>query len=381
MNAAQQQPIICSAQPNCMRSLTLVRVLFLSTWLIAAPPCSSSLEFKPFKPSDPSLFPSKAYGGEAGKEGNFQRSESAVRKELLYWLERQSESSAITRSDAKKAARMFDNEKVRGQFSNNSGFHAKLLAAALLLNGTIARPARDALFSDENSTRFPATVLFTNLGRTALAKTAVIFDEATQRATWLILINGSPNNLKMMGEPLPVLTATLAHEACHQDNEQGQPEEITAKWIETVVWAQFLLIDPKLAGAASPVVKMLDLELLLWLNSGANFPKPGLKDMPRNFWPAAPGARDLPFASYEQFIRERLYPTIPAQNTTANSYISEVIGRPVRRFDECLILELDACSPLPDRGLNMLPRILRLVAIRGAAESHGLTIYPGPPCQ
>src|SRR5207237_6905967 len=72
------------------------------------------------------------------------------------------------------------------------------------------------------------------------------------------------------GEPFQALSATLAHEILHQDgpNNDGQQEEIIANAIQTLVWAQQLLVDSGPASVRSDLVRMNNNRLYAMLNSG-----------------------------------------------------------------------------------------------------------------
>ena len=172
------------------------------------------------------------------------------------------------------------------------------------------------------------------------------------------MLNGSDENPRMKGEPLPVLATVLAHESLHQDNEQGQNEEVMAKWLEKVVWAEFLLADPALVEVGTPIARTLNLELLMWLNSGEKLPYPGLKPPPGSNTQVAPGSTGLPYESYEEFLRKHLYQRENNKPTPSNPLVAQIFGIPrteeLTQFDRELLSFTEKLKPFTQSELANL---------------------------
>ena len=337
---------------------------------ISGPPQVSErlLKNKPYLPQNFDLFPSKAYGGAPASPQPLSIEAAAVGAELSKILNQMVRHRKLEEHAAGALLDRFDDPATRTHFTSYSNnFHARLLAATLLLSGTSAREALPTLLDEKNPTGQSAQIIFTNFAPRGIAKTAIV--SAQKGPLWLITLNGSPDNPRMMGEPLQVLAATLAHEAMHQDNEQSQNEEIAAKWVERIVWAEFLLLDPELAHVRTPVTRVMNLEQMMWLNSGSELPWPGLRPAPIRRVEVAPRAKNLSYRSYEQFLREQLYAALAGEPTAANDYLDRLLGdhAPHAHFDNQLLATLDHLKPFRK---EQLARMLNILKLRPSTLTH-----------
>jgi len=117
------------------------------------------------------------------------------------------------------------------------------------------------------------------------------------------------------GESFLSLSATMAHEAVHQDTGalvvDGISEEMFANTIETMVWAQQLLIDKAPADDHTQLTTSQNALLLAMLNSGkALYPRVGVYDAPllggQNVFNGGDAVAGGDYTSYENYVR-RIY--------------------------------------------------------------------------
>jgi hypothetical protein len=170
---------------------------------------------------------------------------------------------ALTTYDATATAAIFPNANMR--------------AALVSLVGTVAEPAINSYLTKGNASTKPYTLV--NFG--TVSNGTPVGETSLSPGGRLSLIVNSV----FAGEPFQVVSATLAHEALHQDAANnvngdlpsGQDEEIVANAVETVVWAQQLLVDAAPAANASKLVVRTNTRLLALLNSGDKlFPYGGI---------------------------------------------------------------------------------------------------------
>ena len=322
---------------------------------------SSVLFLKPFTPTVPSLFPSKAYGA-APADHRLLTNPDQVREQLEEALSAVVKSGRLGRAQIEAIHDAWNDPERQSSLTKRDGakIDDRLLAATLLLSGTSAGPALPVLLQGQNPTGVPARILWTNMPA-GLAKTTVVTNEESAEATWIIALNGTPENPRMRAEPLQAIASTIAHEAMHQDQAQSQIEEVAAKWLETVVWAEFLLTTPGLAEIETPVVRTLNLQLLLFLNSGGNWPCPGLKRAKQEIPSAAPGSSSINCPSYERFLRTQLYEGLPDITTPGNTYLVALFPKFTDgQFTAELLDHLDALQPFTNSEIERLVAILKV---------------------
>jgi hypothetical protein len=111
---------------------------------------------------------------------------------------------------------------------------------------------------------------------------------------------------RLEGEPLELLSALLAHEAIHCDRAGGIQEEIVATALDTLLYIQFLGINPALARHQSLLSKDLNIDAIAMINSGRRLPEsigvlpsPGVESAIPNTNAAAMSFAELIAAAYE----------------------------------------------------------------------------------
>jgi hypothetical protein len=162
------------------------------------------------------------------------------------------------------------------------------------------------------------------------------------------------------GEPFQVLSAWLAHEALHQDNDFKLQEEMVAVTFGTYVNMQQAQTDPNYLKAGSKLVNKENEKLLAFLNSGRTiFPFPGVKVAPmlkktQGVFIGGKAATDGGgvYTSYENYIR-RLYVERgsvsgnTAGNAVLNDYYTRLAGKTPAanmQFSDQILTDLDTIN-------------------------------------
>lgn len=239
-----------------------------------------SLANRNFAPTDLSIVDKDVYASAPTPvTANTTPSASTVRTRLIAFLNAKvatSQGTKITQAQATAAINLYDSSATAAIVPN-----ASLRAALVSLVGTAGEPAINSFIGKTNSTGKSYTVV--DFG-TVSSGTPVGETQLSPGGRLSLTINNT-----FAGEPFQVLAATLAHEAMHQDPANnvngdlpaGQDEEIIANAVETVVYAQQLLVDPSVAANGTKLVVRTNTRLLALLNSGDKlFPYGGIFQAP-----------------------------------------------------------------------------------------------------
>ena len=179
------------------------------------------------------------------------------------------------------------------------------------------------------------------------------------------------------GEPFQVLSAWLAHEALHQDNDFKLQEEVVAVTFGTLANAQQAQTDSAYLRAGSLLVNRENEKLLALVNSGRTiFPYVGVNQAPmlnanfgvfRGQKAAADGGGV--YTSYNDYIR-RIYiergsvSGNTAGNAILNAYYAAVTGKTPAanmQFSDQIMTDIDAFqAPIFPRAAINVARELRL---------------------
>ena len=209
----------------------------------------------------------------------------------------------------------------------------------MTLVGTVAAGSIDAILTSDNQSGKPYASVFFD---PTVLDPGLAFNNPLPDGSHEIRFN--PDD---QGEPIQALGPVLAHEALHQDGDEqtgdkdGQMEEMLNQTALAFSWAQQLLIDPSLADQKTPLVKLLNTDLLALLNSGDHsFPRIGLSNAPQVQLGSAAvpslvfvGAI-FPFTSFENFERRAaalagVQDIDTPGNTLLDEDVSAIIGAPV----------------------------------------------------
>jgi hypothetical protein len=232
-------------------------------------------------------------------------STNTVTAQLTAYLDKEVAAGFITSAQKTQALATYNDSTITSLVPS-----ANMRAALASLTGTVAENAIAQFTTNANVTGKPFTVVDFS---TEVSSSAVVAETtgnvSTKRIRTLF-------KTSFKGENFLALAPFLAHEALHQDVvgadpalQDGIPEEKFATTVETMVWAQELVIDPTPASAHTELSTHLNADLLAYLNSGsALFPRVGNLTAPINSGnalpkssPAAGGsAAFTSFDNYEQ---------------------------------------------------------------------------------
>lgn len=237
-----------------------------------------SLSNRNFVPTDLAYVDKDVYASApTATTANTTPNATTIRTNLVAFLNKKVAAGTITQATANAAVtNYFDSSAVAAIAPN-----ANIRAALASLVGTAGEPAINSFIGKTNSTGKPYTLV--QFG-TVSSGTPVGETQLSPGGRLNLTINST-----FAGEPFQVISATLAHEAMHQDPANngngdlpaGQDEEIIANAVETVVYAQQLLTDPTIAGNGSKLVVRTNTRLLALLNSGDKlFPYGGILQAP-----------------------------------------------------------------------------------------------------
>jgi hypothetical protein len=266
----------------------------------------------------------------------------------------------ITQDTETKAIKQFNNTTVKAIIPD-----ANLRAAMLSLYGTIGEPAISSMLDGTNVTGKPQTIIDFSTDVSASADVAET----------LVLVNGRLRTLfktSYAGEPFEALSAKIAHEAIHQDKDDNLNEEVVANTIETMVYAQQLLVDSSYVSAGTTLIKADNDKLLAMLDSGkALFPRIGIlagsmKDTTGGVFKGSSIAGGA-YMSFDDYIR-RTYTArgFGEFNSNGNPTLDAIVKNAtllskMNTFNSTLISDIDANQQIiTDKNSLVLAGILKL---------------------
>jgi len=208
---------------------------------------------------------------------NTSPSAITIRANLVTFLDAKIAKGLITADQKATALSIFDTTAV-ATIAN-----ANIRAGLASLIGTVGEPAIGAIIGKSNVTAKPWTTVEFNAAIGASAPVGETKVSVSNRLyTYL-----QPS---MAGEPFQVLGAVLAHEVFHQGVlseavggvlPSSQDEEIITNAVESIVYAQAVLVQPGLAGNGTKLINRSNERLLAMLNSGDKlFPYGGILQNP-----------------------------------------------------------------------------------------------------
>lgn len=293
-----------------------------------------TLSARAFRPTDLSLFNQDLFSGAPAVTPTPNvPSEASVLADLTAFFNDKIAQGLLTSEQKTTALNQFND------VNNQSLVPAPNIRAGIVaLVGTVAETAIDDLLGTDNVTGKKYTIIDFSTdvtGSATIAETKA--NPTTGRLRTLF-------KTTYRGEPFQVLSAMMAHEAVHQDiPDTVSPdlpdsinEEIFANTVETIVWAQHLMVDDSVASAGTQLVTERNASLLAMLNSGlALFPRVGLTDGPilgGNVFFGADPVTGGDYTSFDNYVR-RLYTarnfqdTDTAANRLAREYQNAICAR------------------------------------------------------
>lgn len=264
-----------------------------------------------------------------------QPSTNTVTTNLTAFLDKKVAAGIITADEKTAALAKFNDTTIKSLIPS-----ANLRAALVSLVGTVAEGAIDAYTTTGNVTGKKFTIIDYS---SEVSGSAVVSETKGNPTTGRLR---TLYKTSFQGESFIALSANLAHEAVHQDIvgstedlPDGQNEEIFANTIDTIVWAEQLLVDSAPANDHTQLTTALNANLLAMLNSGtALFPRVGVYDAPhigsQNIFPGGDSVAGGDYTSFEDYIR-RTYAArgFADTDTTGNAYSRTVQNNITARTD------------------------------------------------
>lgn len=137
------------------------------------------------------------------------------------------------------------------------------------------------------------------------------------------------------GEGIESIGSSFAHEVMHQDNSNGQNEEVLAQTASAIIWAEQLLLNLNLATRNTPLTRSNNTLAIALLNSGNNSnPKVGITSAPRIQAGAVPLVSKVFVGGNENVISLDNYArgsavvvAIQDLDTVGNSYLNTLVSK------------------------------------------------------
>jgi hypothetical protein len=311
-------------------------------------PSEAALWGKAYEPTNIDLFPANVYGGMPSQGIPQSTDPAVVREDLRQHFAAYIQTGRLHPALADLLLRWFDDvEKRQGFIDPTTGvFEPQLMAMVLATGGTPGQGSISAIIGGKNDTGRPARVVYYGeLPPGSLAGASVQPDPIDGQDRWIITIHPLLRN-----EPFLTVSALIAHEAMHQDNIQGQDEEIAGKSAEINTWKQHLLVSPELASINTPLSRFLNLQTLMHENSGQSFPNGGIFEAPlaQGTQDVIPNSDFLTHTSFEDFLRNNVYVGVADVDTPGNRYLNAFLrqgtrGRwqPTQGFNDNTVARLD----------------------------------------
>lgn len=224
-----------------------------------------ALKKAPFSPKDINLFSTPSYPSSKPMTTPpvTEISEGQLKDNLLSVLTKRFKGDE---SKAKKAAEIFDSSELKAIIPD-----PKLRAALVNLRGTTGRSAIDAYAGQIYS-----TVDFSNeVGNQTIAR--VLTQPGVKPRVAF--------NPRYKGEDFQLLSATIAHEALHQDISVSDAEELIADAVDITIYAQQLLENPELSRQDTELTRRYNSKLMGRLNSRDENGNPSIFKSKGNVFP------------------------------------------------------------------------------------------------
>ena len=297
-----------------------------------------------FIPTNPNRFTSDIFAASGSPAGlSTDVPEATVTATLDGFLQKKVTNGVITQPQKDSAMALYNSAAAKARIEN-----ANLRAAVVSLTGTFAEAAISNFFGPNY-----LVVAFVDPGDATVevAKTTARAEDGRLRTIF---------RPEYDGEPFQVLSAWVAHEALHQDNDFKLQEEVVAVTVGTFVNMQQAQTDPGYLRVGTKLINKENEKILAFLNSGrAIFPFPGVKVAPmlkkeQGVFIGGKAAADGGgvYTSYEDYIR-RLYIARgsvagnTAGNAVLNDYYAKLAGKTPAanmQFSDTILTDIDAMN-------------------------------------
>jgi hypothetical protein len=269
--------------------------------------------------------------------------EDTVTTTLNAFLQKKVDAGTITQAKKDEAMATYNSSAAKARVGD-----ANLRAAIVSLTGTFAEAAIANFFGPNY-----LVIAFLDPGDPAVEVAKTTARETDGRLRTIF-------RPEYQGEPFQVLSAWVAHEALHQDNDFKLQEEVVAVTVGTFVNMQQAQTDPGYLRVGTKLINKENEKILAFLNSGrAIFPFPGVKVAPmlkkeQGVFIGGKAAADGGgvYTSYEDYIR-RLYIARgsvagnTAGNAVLNDYYAKLAGKTPAanmQFSDTILTDIDAMN-------------------------------------
>jgi hypothetical protein len=317
-----------------------------------------TLACRAFLPTDFTRFTSDIFSASPNPAANSTVvDETTASTNLSAFLDKKVAQGLITQAQKDSAMSLFaaDSTKLKVPPAN-------LRAALISLTGTFASGAIDSFLSSN----------YTILTFQDPGDATVPVAKTTARSDGKLRTVVRP---EFQGEPFQVLSAWLAHEALHQDNNFSLQEEVVASTFGTLVNAQQAAVDSSYLKTPSKLVNQENENLLALVNSGRTiFPYVGALTAPMlnasmGVFPGQKTTSGGNYTSLDDFLRRQYIARGAVNgNTPGNAlleqYYTSVTGvKPPAglEFSDAIITQIDAFqSPVGTHTAILIAQALRL---------------------
>ncbi len=276
-----------------------------------------------FKPTNINLFTKDAFPNASvapvPAAGNY--TEQQATQELTYLYNKAVAAKKMTPTERTQRLQQFNSPQAKAIMPD-----PKLRAGLFSLAGTSASAAIDSVLTSNNQSGKPYA--------------SISYDSALTDGAAVANGNSSGQRLIRMsnsykGEPIEAVGAVLAHEVMHQDNVNGQQEEVVANTARAMVWSEQLLLNPSLANKNTLAVRGNNTVSLALLNSGNNgYPKVGITSAPQIQTGATTPKSKVFVGGNENFVSldnfTRTFSAIAGEqdiDTAGNSYLTAFVSK------------------------------------------------------
>jgi hypothetical protein len=322
-----------------------------------------TLASRGFAATDVNLFTSDLYSNSANPvDASHPIATNTITTNLTAFLQQKVDGGFISGDQMTQSLARYNDTRIMQILPS-----ANLRAAMVSLVGTVGEPALGAMLDGENLTGKPTTIIdFTSNDLDDIAQTFVL-DNGRLRTLF---------KTAYIGEPFQALGARIAREALQQDEASGQQESIVGSAIETVVYAQQMLVDSTFISTGTALVKSENDNVYAMLESGKGlFPRVGLLAGPiRNssagIFVNAASQMGGAYTSFENYIRRLVTaknvknldtlgnPTLQAMFTNLTGLTKSV------SFSNSLISDIDATQQIiTDQRAILLAGLLKLTLV------------------
>jgi hypothetical protein len=276
-----------------------------------------------FKPTNINLFTKDAFPNASvapvPAAGNY--TEQQATRELTDLYNKAVAAKKMTPTERTQRLQQFNSPQAKAIMPD-----PKLRAGLFSLAGTSASAAIDSVLTSNNQSGKP----YASINYDPATPQGFMGATADTQGNRIIKVSNS-----YKGEPIEAIGAIFAHEVMHQDNVNGQQEEVLAQTARAMVWSEQLLLTPSLATRNTEAVRGNNTFSLSLLNSGNNsYPKVGITSAPQIQTGANPVKSKVFVGGDERYVSLDNYARLAAASagvqdvdTAGNSYLTNFLSK------------------------------------------------------